>query len=243
MAQGQGIGEEGAGLLGPVAHGDHIIEMLTDQQRHPLRLVMRDVNADLPHDGNRGGIQDGRVCSRAGHVEPVAGEVAQQPLRHLAATGVSRAEKKDSRLHVGCGSNPCRQESGTGRAAGVSGTRLKEGFLWSRSHPGEVRVLAVLRARRRHLLRLPLNPALLFFLLLRLSGPLAITFSEGRFSWSWNNRLLLDVAYDATRCYASTGMGNDASVAPTRIRRWRWLGSGRMTTGYEVTAIYRPAGD
>ena len=85
MVQGQGLGEEGTGLLGPVAHGDYIIEMLTDQQLHPLRLVMSDVNADLSHDGNRVGIQDGRVCARAGHVEPVAGEVAQQPLGHLAA--------------------------------------------------------------------------------------------------------------------------------------------------------------
>jgi len=70
--------------------------------------------------------------------------------------------------------------------------RLKEGCLRSRVHAGEIRVFPIARPGSRRLicfLRLPLDPALFFFFLLGLLGPLAIAFRESRFSWSGDRNL------------------------------------------------------
>jgi len=59
-------------------------------------------------------------------------------------------------------------------------------------HAGEIRVFTIARPWSRRFIcffRLPLDPALFFFFLLGLLGPLAIAFRESRFSWSGDRNL------------------------------------------------------
>ena len=85
--------EDWTGLPGPVTDRDHVIEALPGKLIHAFGSVLRDINTDFPHGVDRAGIQDGRARPRACHVEPVAGEMTQKALGHLAAARVPGAEK------------------------------------------------------------------------------------------------------------------------------------------------------
>jgi len=64
----------------------------------------------------------------------------------------------------------------------------EQGRLGPRFHAGEIGIFAIARPRIRRLFGFPLGPALFFFLLLGLLGPLTIAFRERCFSWSGNRR-------------------------------------------------------
>src|SRR5215468_1215220 len=46
-------GEDGTALIGVVAYGDHVIELLPQKFIHRLRTVAGNINPDLPHRLNR----------------------------------------------------------------------------------------------------------------------------------------------------------------------------------------------
>src|SRR5580658_3875575 len=58
-----------------------------------------DIDANLLHYRDRFRTNTARLGARAGHFEEVAGIVAQQPLSHLAARRVARAQDENGLLH------------------------------------------------------------------------------------------------------------------------------------------------
>src|ERR687890_2353640 len=88
--------EERAGFVRVVADGDHIIDGLLQIPIQGLRLLARDVYADLLHCPDGEGPYAGGLRARAHRLEAVAGKVPEQPLRYLRACGVVGAKEQDS---------------------------------------------------------------------------------------------------------------------------------------------------
>src|SRR3989441_1213287 len=89
--------ERRTGLVGAVAHGDHVVPPLTEKAIERLRGVPAQVDADLRHRGHRERVDAARLGAGARHLESIAGQAAKQPLRHLAAGGIVGAEKEHAR--------------------------------------------------------------------------------------------------------------------------------------------------
>ena len=89
-------GKDRAGLVGVAADRDHRLHVLLQKLVHVLAVVAGNVDPDLRHDLDRqrmdvaGGIRPG-----AAHVEPVAGGLAQEPFRQVAAARVAGAQDQD----------------------------------------------------------------------------------------------------------------------------------------------------
>src|SRR5579862_1155146 len=92
-----GAGEDGTALLRAIADRDHVVEALPTKFVHVLGPLRRDVDADFAHHGNRLGADDARLRPGALDGEGGSGVVTEQPLGHLAAGRVSRAEDQDAR--------------------------------------------------------------------------------------------------------------------------------------------------
>src|SRR5215207_11663634 len=80
--------EERAGLVGVVADGDHVVEGLVQVPIQGLRLLPRDVYADLLHCPDGEGPDVGGLRAGAHRLEAVPGKVPEQPLCHLRSRGV-----------------------------------------------------------------------------------------------------------------------------------------------------------
>ena len=91
-------GEHRTALAGVVAHRDRVVEPLTGELLHGLGALEADVDAYLPHHGHSERAEALRVSARAVGLEAVAGQVAQQPLRHLAASAVSGTHEEQPSL-------------------------------------------------------------------------------------------------------------------------------------------------
>ena len=78
------------------AHGDHDVGRAHDLVRPGLRVLPRDVDADLGHRRDRGGVH---LIARLGAARPgdrpVAGQLAEVAQGHLRATGVVGAQEED----------------------------------------------------------------------------------------------------------------------------------------------------
>src|SRR5437868_2245075 len=89
--------EHRTGLVGVVAHGDDVVPSLAEKALERLRRVAAQIDADLRHRAHGERVDATRLGAGARHLEAVAGQAAEQALRHLAAGGVVRAEKEDAR--------------------------------------------------------------------------------------------------------------------------------------------------
>ena len=82
-------GEHGALFVGVVTNGDHVIEVLVSELVYRLRTVFRDVDAEFAHRLDCLWSYLRRRDTRTRNFETIAGEIAQQSFRHLAARGVA----------------------------------------------------------------------------------------------------------------------------------------------------------
>src|SRR5215213_11700754 len=78
-----GSWEERAGFVGLVTDGYHVVEGFSQISLQGLRLLARDVYADLVHDLHRLRSNVSRFRPSAHNLEAALGEIAQHPLRHL----------------------------------------------------------------------------------------------------------------------------------------------------------------
>lgn len=115
------VGPTGTRLLGPIAHGNHIVERLVDKFIHSLRPLCGNIDTQLLHGRHRAGVETDGMRSGTRDVIPISGQMAQQPFRHLAAGGITRTEKQHSLFH--------EQHAGEQQAAG-----LASGFV-ARTNP------------------------------------------------------------------------------------------------------------
>src|SRR6478609_9311767 len=89
-------GKDRTCLVGHSAHRDHCFDRRRDKLVHRLRTMARDIDPDLPHGPDRQGMNVARrLRTGAMYLEQVTGRGAQQALRKVAATGVSRAKNQD----------------------------------------------------------------------------------------------------------------------------------------------------
>lgn len=88
----RGAREGGAGVAGVVAHGDDIIERLTDEFLQRLRVLPGDVDADFPHgfDGQRMDVAGG-FGPGAEDLEVITAQFSEPSLGHVTAAGIARA--------------------------------------------------------------------------------------------------------------------------------------------------------
>lgn len=78
-------------FLGSIADGDDVVERLREKLRGMLRSVTGDIDPDFRHRVDCPRIQPNRMSARAKDLEPVAGQVTQPTLCHLAPRGITRA--------------------------------------------------------------------------------------------------------------------------------------------------------
>ncbi len=92
-------GKKGQSALGVVADGHDEIELLVDELVDLLGAVAADIDADLGHDQNAPRrTWPGSVPAENG-LETVAVQGVDQPLGHLGAGRVVRADEQDAFLH------------------------------------------------------------------------------------------------------------------------------------------------
>src|SRR3989442_540490 len=89
--------ERRTGLVGAVTHGDHVVPPLAEKAIERFRGVPAQVDADLRHRACRERVDAARLGAGTRHLEPIARQAAEQPLRHLAAGGIVGAEKEYAR--------------------------------------------------------------------------------------------------------------------------------------------------
>src|ERR1039458_8756451 len=80
--------EHGAAFFGVIAHGDHVVEGPAGEAIDVLGPVAADIDAELRHHGD--GLRPDTAGAGTGgvYLHAIAGHVAKQSLRHLAAGGV-----------------------------------------------------------------------------------------------------------------------------------------------------------
>jgi len=93
-------GEHGAGLVGIAANGDHGIDGTVQELIHVFGVMSGYVDSDFLEDLDGLGVDiAGGFRSGTGDLNEVAGGGAKDPLREMAAAGISGAEDEDERFH------------------------------------------------------------------------------------------------------------------------------------------------
>jgi hypothetical protein len=64
-----------------------------------LGLLAGNIDAQLSHGFNRGWVKGCGFATRAGDVEPISREIAEERLGHLSAARIPRAQKQHFRFH------------------------------------------------------------------------------------------------------------------------------------------------
>lgn len=82
-------------LSGLIADRDHDIKAAVGHLLNRFRSMVRDVDADLAHDGHRQGMKACGAGSCAADLEAIARFVAEQSLGHLATGRVVGAQEED----------------------------------------------------------------------------------------------------------------------------------------------------
>src|SRR5690349_14683223 len=90
------VGENRAALPRVVTDGDDVVESPARELVDRFRAVAGDVDSELLHRLDRLGTDVARARPRARDLERGAAVVAQQPLGHLAAGRVARAENENT---------------------------------------------------------------------------------------------------------------------------------------------------
>jgi hypothetical protein len=77
-----------------VADGNNVIEVLTDELIHKLRIVAGNIDLDLVHDFDRfrPDIRWPSACAK--RFEPIPCDVPEQPFGHLAPRGIAGADEQ-----------------------------------------------------------------------------------------------------------------------------------------------------
>jgi hypothetical protein len=81
----RGAGKNGAARFGIVANGDYVIKVLAGEGVNGFRAMVRNIDAQLLHHGNRLLPHSRGLGPGAENIETIAGVVPQQTLGHLAA--------------------------------------------------------------------------------------------------------------------------------------------------------------
>src|SRR5271157_2374325 len=81
----RGGGKDGATLLGVVADGNHVIEILPHELIHGFRPLARNIDPDFMHGGNGFRAHVAGFCAGARDLERSASIVPKQSFRHLAS--------------------------------------------------------------------------------------------------------------------------------------------------------------
>lgn len=88
-------GEDGAGFLGVVAHGDYVVELDVAETLDGLGAVLRDIDAGHAHDFDGDAVESVGFGSGGVGFEGIGFEVAGPAFGHLTSAGISRAEEED----------------------------------------------------------------------------------------------------------------------------------------------------
>src|SRR5262249_51705533 len=89
--------EQGASLVGAVAHGDHVVPRVAQERVDGLRAVGADVDPNLVHRPDREGMDACRFGPGARHLDAIACQVVEEALRHLTPRRVVGAQEPHSR--------------------------------------------------------------------------------------------------------------------------------------------------
>ena len=86
---------DGAGLSGPVAYCDRLVEDRIQKFLGGFGALAGDINADLAHSPHRAGVDCRWINPGAIGLISIAVHGPQEPLRHLGAGGVVSAQEQD----------------------------------------------------------------------------------------------------------------------------------------------------
>lgn len=89
-------GDERTSLSGQVADGDHDVKLSIAEVCDDFGPMMGYINADAPHGFNRQWVNASLFGSRRKGFIAISEQMIQQSFRHLAASGIMRANEQDS---------------------------------------------------------------------------------------------------------------------------------------------------
>ena len=95
MEQGNFTGEDRAGLPCVIANGHNEIEGDVEDFADFFGRLLRNIDSGFGHDSNRPWVEPMGFDPRRIWIDVLGPQSSGKALRHLAATGVARAEKED----------------------------------------------------------------------------------------------------------------------------------------------------
>lgn len=83
-------------LIGMIADGDDVIEIIAQEFFKGLGSLVRNVDAKLAHHRDGLGSNKSRIRAGAENFKAVASEGSEQSFRHLATSGIAGAKEEDA---------------------------------------------------------------------------------------------------------------------------------------------------